>query len=96
MRHAQVLRKQREEQAGVTHTQEDSSPPAPARAALGAVRGRLSRGARASQQQAGSAVVGGTGARLSTTRPAAGGGNSTGLDIFVDDEFGTRLPYTAL
>ncbi len=94
--HVQVLRKQREEQAGVSHALEDSSPPAPARAALGAVRGRLSRGARASQRQAGSAALGATGARLSTSRPAAGGGNSTGLDIFVDEEFGTPLPSTAL
>ena len=91
----QVLRKQREEQAGVSHAHDELSPPAPARAALGAVRGRLSRGARASQRQVGSAALGSSGARLLTSRPVAGGGNSAGLDVFVDDEFGTTLSRSA-
>ena len=88
MPHVQVLRKQRREQAGLPHAQDESSPPGPARTALSTVRGRLSRGARASQRSVETAALGGTGARLPSSRPTAGGSNTTGLDIFVDDEFG--------
>ena len=90
--HVQVLRKQREEQAGGPHAQGDSSSPGPARAALGAVRGRLSRGVRTSQRAVAPAALGGTGSRQLASRPAAGGSNAKALDVFVDDEFGTSSP----
>ena len=92
----QVLRKQREEQSGNPHAQGDSSPPGPARAALGAVRGRLSRGARASQRGVALAALGGARARQLASRPVIGGNAAMALDVFVDDEFGTSLSRALL
>ena len=66
------------------------SPTAPARAALGVVPGRLSRGVRAPQRPAAPAAAagGGLGNRRLMGRAASGPGNPSALEVFVDDEFG--------
>jgi hypothetical protein len=90
--HTQARRKEREEQAGGVGLHGDASPLAPARAALGAVPGRLSRGVRAPQRPAvPAAAAGGLGARRLMGRAAPpGGGKTSALEVFVDDEFGER------